>query len=700
MSGRVCVAYADRDIGEMAHVAMSVINKSPVRNPGAHRLVTYLPIHPEELIVDMNFVGKGSGPKNSLGWEESADRYFQALYERDPELFTGEANRAAVVGGKVRGAVFVDEQWAQKYPQYRPFLGEQLQHHHIGQDGQAVALPAPIHYAYGVIHSEEKQMGVTDSALAYTRYVRERVEGGEAYESGKFQRDYLAARGLAPTRTPQRLIEGAMETHMAEIDLKRLTESQRQALLESMRRDPPTLGERAPESAREILLRHPQCGWGRYTADYGWTEPEPLEKGTRLIQLCSLKDGAKGDYFVLEEDAVKRGLYDPATKTVDARAFSQAAQIAPYTGVDLNTSYMPDARIVTVNSAEVQAIRAPAVNNTAYGVPRDGEAPLTQILIPDSQEQERSGRLMETEVLGTQNRALTDEEAAARFKGAEIQEQYDQLLVRMHERSLAEGQGKPATAEERSRADSRDFNIDQAGASLKEAGGSAPNPDTLRNIDYLRAKHEAYARGDSSFEKNEAAEAKVSLFYDQYRAQGQAWQDALARGEKGAVNAQTQLERRDAVMKGLGETSAGPEESAAEKAGAIAEKGVEAVAGPEAAAAGAVMKQAEEAMARGEKGAMEKAAPEQDGAREEKAAMEKAAPEQDGAREEKDAMEKAAPEQDGARGEKGAMEKAAPEQDGAREEKAAMEKAAPGKTQEESFARPGQEQNEAPSLGE
>ena len=41
-------------------------------------------------------------------------------------------------------------------------------HHHIGQDGQAVALPQSIHKGYGEIHTVEHDLGITNKAQEFS----------------------------------------------------------------------------------------------------------------------------------------------------------------------------------------------------------------------------------------------------------------------------------------------------------------------------------------------------------------------------------------------------------------------------------------------------------------------------------------------------------------------------------------------------
>ena len=54
-----------------------------------------------------------------------------------------------------------DSTFVRYFPECGPMIGEKLKHHHIGEDGQAIALPASLHKGYGVVHNSEKIVGVT-----------------------------------------------------------------------------------------------------------------------------------------------------------------------------------------------------------------------------------------------------------------------------------------------------------------------------------------------------------------------------------------------------------------------------------------------------------------------------------------------------------------------------------------------------------
>lgn len=45
-------------------------------------------------------------------------------------------------------APLCDQTFINKFPQFLKFKGQPLVHHHIGEDGQAVAVPAGLHKGY------------------------------------------------------------------------------------------------------------------------------------------------------------------------------------------------------------------------------------------------------------------------------------------------------------------------------------------------------------------------------------------------------------------------------------------------------------------------------------------------------------------------------------------------------------------------
>lgn len=120
--------------------------------------------HPDELVVSMRYIGEGKSNANSQGWERSSSYYFKEVQLNHPEYFS-KKNTALIEAGK---SPRVDAQFTKKFPQYKGYEGETLVHHHIGQDGQAVAVPQSMHKGYGEIHSVESELGITANAQNFS----------------------------------------------------------------------------------------------------------------------------------------------------------------------------------------------------------------------------------------------------------------------------------------------------------------------------------------------------------------------------------------------------------------------------------------------------------------------------------------------------------------------------------------------------
>lgn len=124
----------------------------------------YTLAHSPSLIVDMRYIGEDKSNANSQGWERSSKYYFQAVKKQCPEAFS-KKNIYRIEHGE---APRVDRQFINSFPQFKGFMNEQLIHHHIGKDGQAVALPQSIHKGSGEIHVYEDRLGITDKAKAFS----------------------------------------------------------------------------------------------------------------------------------------------------------------------------------------------------------------------------------------------------------------------------------------------------------------------------------------------------------------------------------------------------------------------------------------------------------------------------------------------------------------------------------------------------
>jgi hypothetical protein len=73
----------------------------------------------------------------------------------------------------------VDSHFARYFPQYSDYLGDSLCHHHIGEDGQAVAIPESMHKGHGEIHNLEEYLGVTANAKAHSAECQKLLDTGQ-----------------------------------------------------------------------------------------------------------------------------------------------------------------------------------------------------------------------------------------------------------------------------------------------------------------------------------------------------------------------------------------------------------------------------------------------------------------------------------------------------------------------------------------
>ena len=115
--------------------------------------------HDKALVIDMRYKGKGISTSNSQGWERNSGYYFKELFSRHPEFSKKNMNRLSKGESPIVDATIV-----KYFPQYRDYKNEVLIHHHIGKNGQAVAIPASIHKGSGEIHIYENQLGITENA--------------------------------------------------------------------------------------------------------------------------------------------------------------------------------------------------------------------------------------------------------------------------------------------------------------------------------------------------------------------------------------------------------------------------------------------------------------------------------------------------------------------------------------------------------
>ena len=126
---------------------------------------TYTLRHNDNLKVEMQYLGKGNSNANSQGWERNSTKYFDSLYQSHPEMFS-KKNAARVKEGH---APIVDSKMIACNPGWAQYRNQPLVHHHIGGDGEAVAVPQNAHKGQGEIHNHEKVAGITDYCKRFSK---------------------------------------------------------------------------------------------------------------------------------------------------------------------------------------------------------------------------------------------------------------------------------------------------------------------------------------------------------------------------------------------------------------------------------------------------------------------------------------------------------------------------------------------------
>ena len=143
----------------------------------AQNTAYYTDLYDESLVVNMPFRGKGATSVNAQGWLRSSKYYYEQLLIQYPECMS-EANRARIAKGQYK-LIEVDDTFISCFPEYADFKGDVLRHHHIGEDGQAAAIPISMHSSgYGEIHNVERQNNVTANAKNNTTKCQEALDAG------------------------------------------------------------------------------------------------------------------------------------------------------------------------------------------------------------------------------------------------------------------------------------------------------------------------------------------------------------------------------------------------------------------------------------------------------------------------------------------------------------------------------------------
>ena len=109
---------------------------------------------------------------NSQGWLRDSNYYFSKLKDEHPELIS----KKNCVRIDNKEAPIVDAKMVKQIPEWEPYIGQSLIHHHVGGDGEAVAVPEEIHPGFGEIHNHEKAAGITDDCKSFSDYCNDRED--------------------------------------------------------------------------------------------------------------------------------------------------------------------------------------------------------------------------------------------------------------------------------------------------------------------------------------------------------------------------------------------------------------------------------------------------------------------------------------------------------------------------------------------
>ena len=137
----------------------------------------YTATYDQRLVVNMPFLGKKNSRTNAQGWLRSSEYYYNQLIKQYPQCMS-PANLQRIANKQYK-LIEADSTFVGCFPEYANCLGDVLRHHHIGEDGQAAAIPISIHSkGHGEIHNVEIKIGVTGKAKDYSVHIEEALEEG------------------------------------------------------------------------------------------------------------------------------------------------------------------------------------------------------------------------------------------------------------------------------------------------------------------------------------------------------------------------------------------------------------------------------------------------------------------------------------------------------------------------------------------
>lgn len=399
--------------------------------PVPRRFRAFLPLFPAELIQNMSYAGPGARRANAAGFSIDPREYHRQLSAECPALYTGDNYaRNFDAQGQFRGGgmVTVDQTWADHFPQYQPFLGEELRVYMIGGGHQAVAVPESIFpRGGGVLAAVEAELHITAQAQRYAAFLAQRLDRGQPYDALRFEEEFLREMGLDTVCVRQKELGRVMQ----DLTIVRSLQSPRQQ-------------EQYTRDARRAQGIAQYAPWITACDSF---EPVPVTRATsRLVQLYFECDGFISDFWLSYQDASE--YIDRKNMTLDVAALCEGFQIPPAYDPETGGGRYPNqVRVVTVRDRTLRPLLADTLNNPAYG---SGMGPLgllnKLVYLPDSREHLRQDRLREETIqLLVENTLVPPDKYLHMRVLARWQEAKGRLIDAMYRRESALSQMQPDT---------------------------------------------------------------------------------------------------------------------------------------------------------------------------------------------------------------------------------------------------------------
>lgn len=157
----------------LAHELTHVVQQSPggsgpriARQPAAPPPPAATPPAPSPIElprdgIEMPWVGKGGTTSSELGYLRDPQYFWTRFKDRFPAAVSAD-NLTRIAGNR---SPVVDAQWVSVYPQHKGFMGQTLEHHHVGQGAKAVPIPSGLHDAYTVFHPQRRVVGTPQGGV-------------------------------------------------------------------------------------------------------------------------------------------------------------------------------------------------------------------------------------------------------------------------------------------------------------------------------------------------------------------------------------------------------------------------------------------------------------------------------------------------------------------------------------------------------